>query len=656
MKTFISIVVYILISLHAYTIAQVDDCDDQIITICYLPDDIYCFVEFNNGSGCGYSLDGRLMEDYFTPKLTNSANFGNEGIVKCPIELKPLTGAVSTEYLQEQKCNIVFTGNYIIDTMSLNVDPSITSLSTNLLNEIRDWSLLTESNLVITSQREANVWGYEVQNVNVNPNVEGTVTPEFNIFNGPFGNVESFNQGGSYQGVIVNGPNTGFTVLGVDQNNRPTVVIDIESNDLIFGDIGVFCGAGVGSVSSGPNIIRSNDRLICNIIALGCIIAGSELNAQSVLQCPGQPYVLPSGAVVTTSGTYIDTLTSVLGCDSIIVSEVQYADTLRNTIDSERCSGDGFSIDVNGVLYDETNPIGREQMITNDGCDSIITIELKFYLPTESLLQDIYCEGDEFNISIGAETFDPNNLSGIAVVQNAEGCDSTVTVDIELLNRSERREEFQICGGDEITVENKTYNGAGRDTLIYQNSVGCDSLYIIDIQEYEAIPNIRLPVDIVMNVNETYDIDIPLQEDYSILWNPANAVTCSNCPSTTILPDTTIRQIEYIVTDSNFCERAFILDIDYFCPIYIPNVIAPTSPNVENTGLKVFSTCDLSENYELKVYNYWGELIFKTNDQDALWPATYRGQPVNNGVYVYILDYTFYGRDIKASGNITVMR
>ncbi len=42
------------------------------------------------------------------------------------------------------------------------------------------------------------------------------------------------------------------------------------------------------------------------------------------------------------------------------------------------CEGDGYSVTVNGVVYNETNPSGTQILTSYQGCDSIITINLVF--------------------------------------------------------------------------------------------------------------------------------------------------------------------------------------------------------------------------------------------------------------------------------------
>lgn len=631
------------------------ECEDQSVTICYLPDDIYCYADLINNA-CGYSLDGDLMEEYLAAKLLNSNNFGLDGIVKCPLDLQPLTENISIEYLEEQKCDIVFTGNFIIDTLTFESSGDITSLSEDLLTSIREWSLLCESNLVITSQKEAGIWGYNIENENVNPNLSSTVPNGFNIFDGPFGNVPSFNQGGTYQGVITEEPASGFTILAVDSNNRPTVVIDELTNDLIFGDIGIFCGGAAGTVSFGENINNNNDRLISNIFALGCFLAGSSSTTENITLCPGQDYMLPSGTVVQDEGNYIDTLVASNFCDSIVMTSVILTDTLKSEVSYSGCLGDNFFYEINETIYDEDNRVGTEYIETIDGCDSLVSINLVFESATNSFIQNSFCEGDDFELIVGSDIFNKDRLTGEVMLQNVKGCDSIVTVELTMLQNSVTNDYFQICGDEELTVEDVVYTADIVDTFTYQNTMGCDSLYIVHVNTYDSIPDVEFQESITLTVDVPQEITIPIESDYDIIWSPESAVTCDDCTTTSIIPDVATTQIEYIVTDSNLCERTFTLNLEYICPVYVPNAIVPYSSNSDNSSFKLFSNCDLSENYNLKIFNRWGGLIFETNNPNDPWTGQSNGKIVDVGVYVFMIDYTFFGKTFQKVGDITVLK
>ena len=63
-------------------------------------------------------------------------------------------------------------------------------------------------------------------------------------------------------------------------------------------------------------------------------------------------------------------------------------------------------------------------------------------------------------------------------------------------------------------------------------------------------------------------------------------------------------------------------------------------------------------NYELRVFNRWGELIFITSDDHRGWDGKYRGAPVDNGTYVWWLTYKKVpgGEPHVLKGEVTVIR
>lgn len=314
------------------------------------------------------------MSAYLPPKLTNPENFSSEGIVDCSINLIALEENLSINFLEEKQCDIIFTGNFLLDG-----DLSQSSLSEDVLNTIYGWSTRSETNLVITSQAEAKTWGYIIDDFNVNPNVSsGDILGE-NIFDGAFGTVNAFYQGGTFQGIIEEGPTTGFKVLSWDANNKPTIVLDNYTNDLILGDIGIFCGGAAGELTNGPIITNDNDILLGNIFALGCQLTFTTFLEDEINLCDGESYSLASDLEVFESGNYLDTIKNINGCDSIIINaQVTFSNNSNAEINYLGYSGDGYSVQVGEDLYDENNPEGITVLENEAGCDSTTTIRLVF--------------------------------------------------------------------------------------------------------------------------------------------------------------------------------------------------------------------------------------------------------------------------------------
>lgn len=71
--------------------------------------------------------------------------------------------------------------------------------------------------------------------------------------------------------------------------------------------------------------------------------------------------------------------------------------------------------------------------------------------------------------------------------------------------------------------------------------------------------------------------------------------------------------------------------------VYIPNTITPNG-NGLNDVFYIYSA-DIVE-CRIRIFDRWGQLIFETNDPFAGWNGTYKGAPVQEDTYVYVIDYT----------------
>ena len=346
-------------------------CDtDENVDLCYLSGADFC----GNGGSCAeYSLDGDWMVNALRAKLESANNFGPDGTVDCMLELKELEDVPSVQSIHDCGCDIIFLPNVFVDPVTNVQNLNETYIPEYILQNIFDWSLECDNNLVIAAQAEAGLWGYTMQNANVNPNTPVAGTTLNSIFDGPFGMLDFFNQGGSYQGVFTNTPGTGIEVLANDANGNVTVARDVYTNDIVVGDIGIFCSGGAGEVSPGPNILNNNDILICNMFALACQLA-MESNRVTVTHeiCPGETVALPDGQIIASAGIYIDTLTAFNGCDSIITTSVAYGIDEMPTFTGDVLICEGDTIELDGTFpfvpipfFENPNDVVIDPIFTN---------------------------------------------------------------------------------------------------------------------------------------------------------------------------------------------------------------------------------------------------------------------------------------------------
>ena len=99
----------------------------------------------------------------------------------------------------------------------------------------------------------------------------------------------------------------------------------------------------------------------------------------------------------------------------------------------------------------------------------------------------------------------------------------------------------------------------------------------------------------------------------------------------------------YVVTYQDACGNtseesgAACLEVPSQVTIHFPTAFTPNGDGLND----VFTgKSDLINTIEVRIFNRWGELIFFTNSLDEGWNGMYKGQPVQEGTYVYRAEFT----------------
>jgi gliding motility-associated-like protein len=204
---------------------------------------------------------------------------------------------------------------------------------------------------------------------------------------------------------------------------------------------------------------------------------------------------LGDGFSVTVNGTIYDEsnptgteiLTNVNSCDSVVTINLSFLPNITGAVNYSGCEGDGYSVVVNGNLYNEANPTGTEVFVASGGCDSTVTVNLLFFPSSSSVVNYNGCEGDNYSVTVNGVVYDESNPSGTEMLTNANNCDSTVTVNLIFSPNSIGAENYMGCEGDgySVTVNGVLYNESnpsGTETLLSAN--GCDSVVTINLQYF----------------------------------------------------------------------------------------------------------------------------------------------------------------------------
>lgn len=216
------------------------------------------------------------------------------------------------------------------------------------------------------------------------------------------------------------------------------------------------------------------------------------------------------------NGTAILENAGINGCDSTVFVELTFIQASEGILNPTLCPGD--SVVVNGVTYNETNPSGVQSLENeaSSGCDSLVIIDLNYYLDEPGAYTETLCSGD--SLIINGVTYNEDNPSGVEVLENASfnGCDSTLNIDLTFFPLTQHIIEDTLCAQDEIFVNNQAYNifnPSGTEILENADANGCDSLVLVnlffnDIAQTEIIQSLCPGDSIVVN-NAVYDQDNP---------------------------------------------------------------------------------------------------------------------------------------------------
>ncbi|MEM6378079.1 MAG: gliding motility-associated C-terminal domain-containing protein [Bacteroidota bacterium] len=81
------------------------------------------------------------------------------------------------------------------------------------------------------------------------------------------------------------------------------------------------------------------------------------------------------------------------------------------------------------------------------------------------------------------------------------------------------------------------------------------------------------------------------------------------------------------------------IDRNCECQFYTPNAFSPNRDGVNDIILPV-TDCELSV-FDFRVYDRWGQMIFRSQDRNTGWNGRFRNQLMTRATYIYQLIYQF---------------
>ena len=94
---------------------------------------------------------------------------------------------------------------------------------------------------------------------------------------------------------------------------------------------------------------------------------------------------------------------------------------------------------------------------------------------------------------------------------------------------------------------------------------------------------------------------------------------------------------------------------------YVPNSFTPDADEHNQLFKPVFTSGFDPYNFEMTIFNRWGEVVWKTQDHQSGWDGTYGksdGLPVQAGMYPWVIKFKPKNNDQKViiSGSVNVFK
>ncbi|WPP48543.1 T9SS type B sorting domain-containing protein [Catalinimonas niigatensis] len=93
-----------------------------------------------------------------------------------------------------------------------------------------------------------------------------------------------------------------------------------------------------------------------------------------------------------------------------------------------------------------------------------------------------------------------------------------------------------------------------------------------------------------------------------------------------------------------------------------PRIVAPNAfrPGGVNNTFFVYPKYVAAEDFEVKIYNRWGELVYQSTSVDFQWDGTYKGKDAPLGTYPYVIKYKSStdetGELLEQRGGVAIIR
>ncbi|MBK7811784.1 MAG: gliding motility-associated C-terminal domain-containing protein [Saprospiraceae bacterium] len=238
---------------------------------------------------------------------------------------------------------------------------------------------------------------------------------------------------------------------------------------------------------------------------------------------------------------------------------------------------------------------------------------------------------------------------------------------LQILNIEGGQSPFNLFYDNSPIVNNQLSGmSPGRHLIQVIDANGCIFQQFIDV-DTPTVVSLSIIPEVKINFGDNYHFvptfGTPMDSIAWISWSPSDFLSCNDCREPDAIKPTD--DIDYVVTyaDMNGCVASAQIKLKIIKRgIWVPNSFSPNGDNVNDFFYPVVSPDSYNSIRQMRIFDRWGNQIFfreniQPNQPSDGWDGTYKGQLLNPGVYVWMLDLEWKNGEIeKYQGDLSLIR
>lgn len=209
--------------------------------------------------------------------------------------------------------------------------------------------------------------------------------------------------------------------------------------------------------------------------------------------------------------------------------------------------------------------------------------------------------------------------------------------------------------------------GASGNYVVTIAKVGCsDQSTVAVVVNPEAVADFTTSLTTPTNVAHAFDFTNNSTNGNTYLWDFGDGSTSTDTdPSHQYTAETGTALVTLIAYNVNGCNDTVQYSVDLTVTteeeealLYVPNSFTPDGNEINQYFGPVFNASVDLQNFEMRIFNRWGQLVFESNDPHTGWDGTYEAKLSETGFYTWTISFRdkYTSERYRYNGHVNLMR